>query len=102
MFILVHTTTGSKREAEKIAKKLVKEKIVACANYFPVHSTYRWNGEVVSEMEYSLSCKTTKKNFPLVKRAILSIHSYDLPAIVSIPINGGSSDYLHWITGEVI
>jgi periplasmic divalent cation tolerance protein len=101
MFILVYATAGRKKEAEKIAKKLVKEKLVACANYFPIRSIYRWRGKVLSEREYLLFCKTTKKNFSLVKHTILSVHSYDLPAIVSIPIDGGSADYLRWITGEV-
>jgi len=102
MFILVYTTAGSRKEAVKIAQALIKEKLVACVNYFPIHSTYRWKGKIVSEREYALFCKTTKKNFSRVKHAIKRIHSYEIPAVVSIPLENGLADYLRWIAKSVI
>lgn len=98
MFILVYLTCGSLKEAEKIAKTLVKEKLIACANYFPISSTYSWKGKITTEKEYLILCKTTKKNFPSIKQVIQKVHSYELPAIVSIPTEGGSADYLRWIS----
>lgn len=97
MFILVCTTTGSAGDAKKIAKKLVRERLIACANYFPIKSIYSWKGKICSDSEYLLMCKTTKSKFTLIKKAIKDAHKYELPEIISIDIVDGEQKYLNWV-----
>lgn len=101
-FIIVYTTTSGKKEAETIAKTLVSERLVACVNYFPIKSTYAWNGRLVHEKEYILLSKTVKKKLPKIIKKIRELHSYALPAIIAIPIVDGSKGYLDWIQNAVV
>ncbi|MFH1721087.1 MAG: divalent-cation tolerance protein CutA [Candidatus Altiarchaeota archaeon] len=96
-YVLIETTAGSKKEAEKIAISLVEKKLVACVNYFPATSVYRWKGKVEKEEEYLLLAKTTDEKFEEAEREIKRLHSYECPAIIAIPIQEGSKDYLAWI-----
>lgn len=79
--IVVYFTTETEEEAEKISKKLVEEKLVACANYFPIKSIYWWKGEVQRGKEVAVLLKTQEKNFEKIVKRIKELHSYDLPVI---------------------
>jgi periplasmic divalent cation tolerance protein len=45
--------------------------------------------------------KTRSDLFAQLKNRILTLHSYDLPEIVSLRIEGGYKKYLDWISDEV-
>jgi periplasmic divalent cation tolerance protein len=96
--LLVLTTAGSEAEAKKIAEMLVERRLAACVNIIPrVHSVYRWQGKVESAEEFLLLAKTVKKKEEEVYAAIREMHSYELPECISIPVEGGSAEYLKWI-----
>jgi periplasmic divalent cation tolerance protein len=101
MPFLIYTTTGSLKEAEKIAKHLVENKLVACVNYFPVKSLYQWKGKTCHEREYILLCKTVESRFNKVKEAIKRLHSYEVPAIFSVKIRECERKYRQWIQDSV-
>ncbi len=99
---LVLTTTGSRAEAEKIARSLVERRLAACVNIVgPIFSTYRWQGTVESAEEFLLLVKTTEAAFAAVRDAIRELHSYELPECIEIPIEDGSAEYLAWIEENV-
>lgn len=101
--LLVLTTAGSDDEARKIAHGLVDRKLAACVNIVPrIHSVYRWQDKIESAEELLLVIKTTRSCEEPVKMAIKELHSYDLPECVAIGIDGGSDDYLQWVSGSVI
>jgi periplasmic divalent cation tolerance protein len=101
--IVVLVTCGSVREARMIANALVEQKLAACVNILtaPVHSIYRWKGKVESAKETLLVIKSTRKRFAALRRAILLLHSYEVPEILALPIAAGSRDYLTWIADSV-
>lgn len=101
MFVIVYSTVGSKREALKIARTLVQERLAACVNTFPITSVYPWEGKLCAGGEYALICKTTDERFRDVEKKIIEMHSYDLPCILSIPILCGSEKYLNWVKENV-
>ncbi|MFN4133362.1 MAG: divalent-cation tolerance protein CutA [Candidatus Hadarchaeales archaeon] len=94
---IVYTTCGSRREAARIAEALVSEKLVACANIFPISSIYRWKGRVEGAKEFAIILKTRRKLVQQVISRIRELHTYKIPAIVSFNIVEGSNDYLRWI-----
>ena len=97
--LLILTTTGSNSEAKKIAEMLIERRLAACVNVIPrMHSVYRWKDKVESAEEFLLLIKTRKENESAVQAAIRELHSYDLPECISIPIDGGSAEYLNWMT----
>ena|SRR5260221_7417487 len=100
--LLVLTTAGSESEARKIAGILVERRLAACVNIVPrVHSIYRWEGKVEESEEYLLLIKTVKSREEQVRAAIGELHSYELPECIAISIEGGSAEYLKWLSDSV-
>jgi periplasmic divalent cation tolerance protein len=101
--IIVLITCGSRKEARKIARALVRQRLVACVSEIgvPVTSTYRWKGKVESAKEFLLLIKTSKKRFAVLSAAVRKLHSYEVPEIIALPIAAGSRAYLDWIAASV-
>jgi periplasmic divalent cation tolerance protein len=84
--------------ANDIARTLVAEKFVACANIIPaVHSIYRWKGKVEAGGEVIVFFKTTRDRQKAFQGKLRSLHPYELPEIIYIKIDKGSPDYLGWV-----
>jgi periplasmic divalent cation tolerance protein len=96
---MVYITTGSMDEAHMIGKELVSDRLAACANIHPINSIYWWDDELVEDSEVVLIVKTTSEKFGELKEKVTSLHSYDLPCIISWKI-GGEENYLQWISDE--
>ena len=99
---IILSTTGSREEAQKIARALVDRKLAACVNIVgPIESTYRWQGTVESSEEFLLVIKTTAAACERVRELIHKLHSYQLPECVQLSIEDGLPQYLEWI-GESV
>ena len=100
--LLILTTASNDSEARKIAQMLIERHLAACVNIIPrIQSVYRWEGKTESAEEYLLIVKTTRNKENEAQAAIRELHSYDLPECISITIEGGSSEYLKWITDSL-
>src|SRR5260221_14010520 len=96
------TTAGSKEEAQKIARALVERHLAACVNIVgPVESIYYWQGKVETAAEYQLVIKTMADALEAVQKAVLEMHSYELPELLVLTVDAGSRQYLEWIEGCV-
>jgi periplasmic divalent cation tolerance protein len=101
-YIQVSTTTAKRQQADKIAKALVEMKLAACAQVLgPITSTYRWKGRVEVAKEWLCLIKTAGGRYRQVEKAIRSLHPYETPEIVAVPIVRGSKDYLAWLACHV-
>ena len=98
----VYMTAGSKTEAQKIGKALVESRLAACVNILDnMQSIYRWEEKVQEDSEVVLIAKTTDtKVSPLIDK-VKSLHSYDCPCIVSLPVLDGYLPFLDWVHTEV-
>jgi periplasmic divalent cation tolerance protein len=100
--IVIFVTTGSEEEAYKIAGLLLTKRKVACVNIVPrVDSSFWWQGELDSARESLLIIKTRASLLPEVIELVKSVHSYEVPEIIALPIIGGNEDYLKWVDDEV-
>jgi periplasmic divalent cation tolerance protein len=101
--IVVLVTCSSTGQALKIARALVTARLAACGNVIqaPVRSIYRWKGRVESAKEFLLILKTTRWHFAAIGQAVRSLHTYELPEIIAVPIATGARDYLAWIAESV-
>ncbi|MFQ6610456.1 MAG: divalent-cation tolerance protein CutA [Fidelibacterota bacterium] len=97
---IVLTAVPDGKTAEKIAYLLVDNlRIVRCVNIVPqIRSMYRWQGKVCQEKEILLLIKSSKANREKIIAAVKAVHPYDLPEIITIPVTGGESLYLDWLT----
>lgn len=101
-YILVYTTTPSIELANEISRSLLEKNLAACINQRKIFSTYRWKNKVISEEEFELKIKTKLDKFNTIKEIITSLHSYEVPEIIAVPIIDGSSEYLKFINEEVV
>ena len=101
MYIVVFVTTKDEEEANTIAQKLLQEKLIACANIINnIKSIFSWQGKIDRADEALLILKSQQKFFSKLVKAVKSVHSYDVPEIIALPIMEGSEDYLNWIKTE--
>lgn len=101
-YVQVLTTAGSKQEAQRIADLLLERRLAACVQVAgPIASTYRWQGAVERATEWQCLAKTEAGHYEEVEAAIRTVHSYEEPEIVAIPILAASSGYQAWISANV-
>ena len=102
MNIVVLITTKNTKEANKISKALVAQKLIACANIIKgVTSLFWWQGKVDKANETLLIIKTKRNCFKKIVSLVKRLHSYDVPEIIALPIIDGNKDYLGWIDESV-
>jgi periplasmic divalent cation tolerance protein len=100
--IVVLTTCPNDAVAARIARELVESGLAACVNRVgAVHSTYRWQGAIQDEPEVLLVIKTLSSRYSELEMRLKSLHPYDLPEIIALPVTRGSAEYLGWLGGAV-
>src|SRR3989338_3792182 len=87
-------------EAEKISLRLLKKRLIACANIFPIRSMYRWKGKIMNEAENVIIAKTNEANFNKVVGEVKKIHSYDIPCILKIG-STANKEFEKWADKEM-
>ncbi len=97
-YIVILVTAASKKEGEKLARRLVAERLAACVNIVRgVNSIFRWKGKIEKTVEVLLVIKTKKSLFTRVGKMVTDLSSYDLPEVLALPIEKGKAGYLRWI-----
>jgi periplasmic divalent cation tolerance protein len=99
--VLVYITTPSREVAKDIAKKLLRKRLIACANIQGTGaSLYWWKGKIAKEKEAVLFAKTTKSKIKAVEKAVRKMHPYETPCIITIPVKA-NKDFSEWVKKEV-
>ena len=98
---VVLVTTANLSEAEAIATQLVEAKLAVCVNFMPIESVYLWQGKINRDKEYQLIIKTDLNKFEGLADKIKTLHSYEVPEIIAMPIVAGSQTYLDWLASSL-
>ncbi len=95
---VVLVTAPTIETAKEIGSQLVAAKLAACVNILPgITSIYTWEEEICEEGEFLLMIKTRADLFEELSTLVQTIHPYDVPEVIAIPITAGSEKYLNWI-----
>ncbi|WP_321423100.1 divalent-cation tolerance protein CutA [uncultured Methanobacterium sp.] len=98
MYSMVYVTASGVEEAKRIARNLLEDKLVACANIIPkMESIYWWEGNLEEDVESILLLKTHSESVDKVIDRVKEIHSYQTPCVLEIQIKSGSREYLDWL-----
>lgn len=96
--LFVYVTTRDKEEARSIGRVLVEEHLAACVNIIDgMESIYFWNNSLCEDKEVILIAKTREDLLSDITERVKSLHSYECPCIVALPLTGGNQEYLKWI-----
>ena len=99
--ILIITNLPDRAAAMSLAQKLIEERVAACVNVLAeCTSVYHWQGKNESAAEVPVIVKTLARHYGRVEELIASLHPYELPEIIAVPISNGLPAYLDWIAGE--
>ena len=101
-FQIILSTCADREQAERIARRLVEQQVAACVNILPgVQSIYRWQGNIESAAEVLMVIKTSASLVSEVQSIIASLHSYEVPELLVLPVSGGSEAYLAWLKASL-
>ena len=96
-FVVVFITTPTAEVAKNLAQTLVAERLAACVTMLPqVQSIYWWDGKICDDQEILCVAKTRAASF----ERVLTIHPYQVPEIIAVPLTAGHAPYLAWLAKE--
>jgi periplasmic divalent cation tolerance protein len=81
---LIYATFPTETAANTVATTLLAEKLIACANIFPIKSHFFWENQSQNEAEFAALFKTTEARAADVMRRVELLHSYKIPCIWKI------------------
>ena len=98
--LIILTTLHKKENAVSIGKGLLKERLIACYNLFPVESSYWWKGKILEENETLMILKTNNKNFDKIETFIKNNSGYEVPEVIALTPKKINNSYLNWVHSE--
>lgn len=97
---VVLVTAPTEDVAATIARALLDEGLIACANLLPqVRSLYRWKGALCDEREVLLLLKAPAAQFERLRERIVALHPYEVPEVLRLEVDEGHRPYLDWLLG---
>lgn len=101
--VIVYGTYPTADVAERIGAGLVERGLAACVNVLAgMTSIYVWEGKLQREPEVPMLVKTTAGRTDEVIAAVRAVHPYSNPALLVLPVAGGSADFLAWVRAETL
>jgi len=98
MYQIILCTCPNQKTAEDLAGHLITEKLAACVNIIAgITSVYEWQGKIETSQEQLLLIKSHADKYDAIEATIKTIHPYELPEIIAVPIERGLPEYLQWI-----
>jgi periplasmic divalent cation tolerance protein len=97
----VIVTAGDAETLAKLTRTLVDERLAACGqNIASIRSIYRWEGAVQDEPEARVALHTRTALVPELVERVKTLHSYEVPCVIALPVVGGNPDYIDWVLHE--
>jgi len=97
-YVVVFVMVSDEKEATKIVRNLLKDRLIACANIVgPVSSLFWWKGKIDKANEFLVIMKSRKNLFKKLSERVKELHSYEVPEVIALPVIEGLPSYLNWL-----
>lgn len=97
----IYVTCPDEETAVRIARTLLDERLIACANILPeARSLYRWEGAIEDAREVVMFLKTRRALVAQVERVVATLHPYEVPCILALEVTAGNERFLAWLSEE--
>ena len=99
---LIWCAFPSREQALEVARTLLDERLIACANILPmVESVYRYEGAITSGAEVGVVFKTSAALLPRATERLHALHPYETPAIAGWNADIAPPAMLAWLEAEL-
>jgi periplasmic divalent cation tolerance protein len=99
--VVVVSTTDSEHIAHALATAAIESGLGACAQILgPITSIFRWDSQMQTQQQWRVEIKTAADRVKPLSEYITAHHNDDVPELIVVPIEGGSSEYLSWIIDQ--
>ncbi len=96
--LIVFTAFANESDAARVARVLVEERLVACANLLPgARSIYRWKDGIEDAPEVLVLMKTRKQDWTALLSRLHELHPYETPECVAVRMAAGAPKYMAWL-----
>ena len=96
--LLVYTTFANEADAARVARVLIEERLIACANLIPAaRSLYRWQGAIQDEREVMALMNTRKQDWTALLSRLHELHPYETPECIAVRVAAGAPKYMEWL-----
>lgn len=100
--LIAFTTFANEEDAARVARALVEERLVACANLLPgARSLYRWQGRPQDEREVVVLLKTRKQDWTALLSRLHELHPYETPELLAVRVAAGAPRYMAWLEAQL-
>lgn len=100
--VLLYITAANREDAISLSRELLSDRLVACTNIMEhVTAMYHWQGEIEHTAEAVIIAKTLSSHVERVIERVKKQHNYTNPCVLTLPVTGGSPEYIAWLKGEV-
>lgn len=102
MTALVWCTFPDRASAEGVARQLLDERLIVCANITEgMTSVFLWQGSVDHATECGALFKTSADVLDTVVERIAALHPYQTPAVMGWPCPAAAQPTREWIEGAL-
>ena len=102
MYIIITTTSDSKKILNSITKEIFNKKLSPCIQFSKnISSQYIWKDKIENDDEYKIDIKTDSIFENDIVSIIKEMHNYDVPEIFSYNIKLLSAEYEVWFKNNI-
>lgn len=99
--VVVYATFPGRDAALECGRRMIEAGVAGCVNVLPaMTSVYMWNDALETAEEAVLIAKLAAVGASRAVDFIIAHHPYEVPAVLVLPVQGGSADYLTWLAAQ--
>ena len=99
--LILCTTVSNKYCSEKIARKLLNDKLAACVSIKEINSFYLWDQKIQNDSEYELTIKSKPEKLNKLIECLKIEIGYEIPQIIYKNFESERS-YYEWVVRSMI